>query len=97
MKKKSNKKKGMDFEDKIQKCIGSGSLWFDKGDLKDSKYLYECKTTDKMSYSIKATTLQKIWEEALDAHKLPRMVVGLKDKDGNTFILGVTIEKEMKS
>jgi len=38
----NNKKKGMNWENKVEKCINSGSMWFDKGDLKTDDYVIEC-------------------------------------------------------
>ncbi len=71
--------KGKKFEEKIQKCINSGSLWFDKGDLKTEDYLIDCKYTDKNSYRITTATLQKIWEEALERNKFPKLVIGIQN------------------
>jgi hypothetical protein len=69
-----SKKKGSKFEDKVQKCINSGSLWFDKGDLKTEDYLIESKFTEKKAFRITTKILQKLWEEALDRNKLPALV-----------------------
>ena len=39
--------------------------------------------------------LQKLWDEALEAHKLPALVIGIKDgKD--LWMLKVKIEKEVR-
>jgi hypothetical protein len=70
-------------------------LWFDKGDLKTSDYLIECKMTDQKAYRITAKLLEKLWYEALTANKLPVLVVGLRDKDIE-WILNVHIERKIK-
>ena len=44
------KNKGNWFEDKVKKCLNSGSLWFDKGDLKTEDFLIDAKYTDKKSF-----------------------------------------------
>ncbi len=77
--KKSNKRKGINWEKKVERSISSGSLWFNKGDLSTLEYLIDCKKTDKLSYRITTETLQKIWVEALEANKLPALVIGIKD------------------
>lgn len=83
------KNKGRKFEDKVQKCLNSGALWFDKGDLKTEDYLIECKYTDKKSYRISIETLQKLWSEAMDSNKMPRLIVGI----GKEWLLDVEITK----
>lgn len=92
---KPSKKKGQKFEKKVQKTINSGALSFDKGDLKTETHVIECKFTDKQSYRITAKTLQKIWNEAMDACKLPSMVVGI-DGEGCRWMLTININKEVK-
>jgi len=74
-----SKNKGNAFEKKVQRAINSGSLWFDKGDLSTSDHLIDCKYTDKKSYRINTGTLQKIWNEAFEANKLPALVIGIQD------------------
>lgn len=79
--KKTSKKIGQEFERKVQKTINSGQLWLDKGDLKTEDYLIECKTTEKKSYRITTKLLQKLWNEAFEANKLPMLIIGLKDEN----------------
>ena len=87
------KQKGNDFEKRVQRCINSGSMWFDKGDLKTETHLIECKYTEKKSFSITRKILEKLWEEALDSNKLPALVIGIKgEKD--TFIINCQITKQ---
>lgn len=88
------KNKGRKFEDECQKTINSGAF-FDKGDLKTEDYVIECKFTEKKGFRISTKILEKIWGEALDANKLPLLIVGIKD--GNTqWNLKIELNKEMK-
>jgi len=93
--KKSNKKKGQMFENKVQKTINSGQLDFDKGDLKTDEHLIECKFTEKKGYRITTKLLEKLWEEALTAQKLPILEIGIEDTDYR-WMLTVHINKEIK-
>ena len=77
--KKSNKDKGNAFEEKVKNTINSGALVFDKGDLKTCDLVIECKFTEAKGFRISTKILNKIWSEALDSNKLPRLVVGIKD------------------
>ncbi len=92
-KKKSNKKKGMDFESKVQKSINSGSPWFSKGDLSTDEYVIECKYTGKKGFRITSQILNKLWNEALSANKLPMLVIGIENEDGK-WLLKIDIEKK---
>ena len=88
------KQKGNEFEKRVQRCINSGAMWFDKGDLKTETHLIECKYTEKKSFSITRKILDKLWEEALDRNKLPALVIGIKgEKD--TYIINCQIQKEI--
>jgi len=87
MRKKSNKKVGNDFEEKVQRCLNSGALWFDKADLKTEDYRIDCKYTDKGSFRITKEIIEKIWNDALDSSRLPKLVIGIKDVDGKDLIL----------
>lgn len=91
---RKNKKIGQAFEKKVQKTINSGALWFDKGDLKTEDYIIECKFTQKKGYRISTQLLEKLWNDALDAHKLPKLVIGIEDKDAR-WRLTVEINKEV--
>ena len=92
--KNKNKKKGMNFENKVQKTLNSGALWFDKADLKMSDYCIEVKFTEKKGFRITTQMLNKLWNQALTANKEPLLVIGIKREDGNTFLLNckLTIE-----
>lgn len=95
MKKKNNKRRGQAFENKVQKTLNSGSLWFDKGDLKTEDYVIECKFTEKKGFRVTTALLKKLWEESLDANKLPMLVIGIEDED-KRWMLHVNIEQEKK-
>jgi len=95
MKKKNNKRSGQAFENKVEKTLNSGSLWFDKGDLKTDDYVIECKFTEKKGFRITTALLQKLWDEALDACKLPFLVIGIEDEKFR-WMLKISIEKEAK-
>lgn len=96
MKKKSNKVKGNKFEEKVIKAINSGAIWFDKGDAKTDDYCIEIKHTDKKSFRVTLKILEKIWEEALDANKLPKLVIGIPRNEKELFILTCNVEVRKK-
>ena len=41
--------------------VASGAMWFSKGDVRNDKFLIECKTTEKDFYSITI----KVWEKII--------------------------------
>jgi len=88
----NNKRKGTEYENKVFKCLSSGSLWFDKGDIKTDTHLIDCKYTEKKGFRITSKILQKIWNEALDSNKLPALIIGIKDGD-TIWNLNVQINK----
>lgn len=69
---------------------GSGNQWHSKGDVKTSDFLIECKTTTKLSYSLKAATWQKIRNEAVLEELYPLMEI---EFFGNATTL-VVMDKE---
>lgn len=87
------KNKGRTFETYVQKCINSGTFWFDKGDLKTNEHTIEIKYTEKKGFRITTKILQKLWEEAYDQNKIPKMVIGIKDENSR-WILTVGVNKE---
>ena len=93
--KKSNKKKGMKFEKIVERTINSGALWFDKGDLKNDDYVIDCKMTDKKGFRITNVMLEKLWDEALNANKLPKLIIGIENEKYR-WLLNVEINKEAK-
>ena len=91
--KKSKRKYGEEWEKKVQKTLNSGTFWFDKCDLKSDDYAFECKCTEKKSYSITAKLLEKLWGDALDANKLPILNISLQGESCR-WMLTVKIERE---
>lgn len=83
----------MDYEAKCIKSINSGALSFSPGDLSTDKYCIEAKFTDKKGYRITSKTLEKIWDESLDANKEPLMIIGIAGEEYR-WRLVVQIEKE---
>lgn len=56
--------------------IASGSLWGMKSDARSDKYLIECKTTQKESYRLTASTWEKVTHEAInDGLRVPVMCI----------------------
>ena len=92
---KNMKKKGSKFEEKVQKCLNSGALWFDKCDLKTEDHAIEVKYTEKKSFSITKKILNKLWDEAFERNKLPALIIGIKDENFN-WVIKCQIEKEKK-
>lgn len=82
------KKRSQKQEDSVAKTFGgrvtaaSGALWGMKGDVRNDKFLIECKTTEKDYYTLTAKVWEKIQEEAIKDHmRTPLMIIDLKDKD----------------
>lgn len=50
---------------------GSGNGWIHKADVHSEKYIVECKTTTKQSYSLKLADLKKLYVQALIENKTP--------------------------
>ena len=90
---KSNKEIGMDAEDRVQKCINSGALSFDKGDLKNETHLISVKHTNKKSFRLTLEMFKDIWNTALDRNKLPRMVIELETEDDYWYIVGAIFKR----
>lgn len=57
--------------------VGSGSKWFDKGDLSLPNFLLELKATAKKSYSLKKMVLEKIKGESLPKDKHWGMLISI--------------------
>lgn len=90
------KNKGRKFEEKVQKTINSGATVWDKGDLKSAEFVVEVKYTDKKSYSIKQEVLQKLWDAAFEANKLPRLIIGIPKDDNTVFHIICDVEVRNK-
>jgi hypothetical protein len=89
-----SKKKGNKFEDKVQKCINSGQLWFQKSDLSMDNFVIECKFTDKKGFKITTSILEKLWNEALNASKEPILEIGIRRNDKEIFKLQAILSLE---
>lgn len=77
---KQEKSVAKDFNAKP--TVASGALWGQKGDVRNSKILVECKTTEKDYYTLTAKVWEKISEEATRDHlRIPLMVIDLEDRD----------------
>lgn len=61
--------------------VASGAKWGAKGDVRNDKFLIECKTTKRSFYTLTAKTWEKIEREAIRDHlRIPLMVIDLEDK-----------------
>lgn len=77
---KQEKSVAKDFNARV--TVASGALWGMKGDVRNDKYLIECKTTEKEYYSLTAKVWEKIEEEAVrDRMRTPIMVIDVEDRD----------------
>lgn len=60
--------------------IASGSLYFQKADVRNDVYLVEAKTTSKDFYSLTYTTWERIEKQALkDGMRIPLMCIDVLD------------------
>lgn len=67
--------------------VASGAKWGSKGDVRNDKYLIECKMTQKPFYSLTKSTWEKIEKEAIkDGLRIPMMCVDV-DNGVNQFIV----------
>ena len=77
---KQEKSVAKDFNAKV--TVSSGALWGMKADVRNDKFLIECKTTEKDYYSLTAKVWEKIEEEAIKDHdRIPLMAIDLEDRD----------------
>lgn len=77
---KQEKSVAKDFNAKP--TVASGALWGMKGDVRNDKFLIECKTTEKDYYSITTKVWEKIEDEALkDRMRTPLLIIDLQDTD----------------
>ena len=77
---KQEKSVAKDFSAKT--VVASGALWGAKGDVRNDKFLIECKTTEKDYYTITNKVWEKIVEEALkDRMRTPLLIIDLQDRD----------------
>ena len=75
IKKSRRQEKRLAREFKGRRQPGSGHFVGLKGDVLSPKYLFEAKYTDKKSYSLKLTTLEKIECEAARSQRIPVLTV----------------------
>lgn len=59
---------------------GSGAFVNRPGDVKSDLYLVECKTTRKNSYSLSASLLSKIEDEAFASQRAPLFAITFEEK-----------------
>ena len=64
---------------------GSGSFWSRKGDVRSKDLLIEHKWTSKASFTVKATVLEKIINEAILDYRTP--VLGFSLNNNNYVVL----------
>lgn len=77
---KQEKSVAKDFN--ARPTVASGALWGMKGDVRNDKFLIECKTTEKNYYSITTKVWEKIEDEALkDRMRTPLLIIDLQDTD----------------
>ena len=77
---KQEKSVAKDFNAKV--TVASGALWGMKADVRNDKFLIECKTTEKDYYSLTAKVWEKIEREAIkDRGRIPLMIIDIEDKD----------------
>ena len=66
-----------DFNAKV--VIASGAKWNAKGDVRNDRFLIECKTTEKEYFSVTANIWEKIADEATRDHmRIPLLAVDLE-------------------
>ncbi len=87
-KQKSNKIKGLEAENRVQKCLNSGALVFDKGDLKDNEHGISVKHTELKGFRLTLKMFKEIWDDALDRNKLPRIVIEMETPDEYWYVVG---------
>lgn len=77
---KQEKSVAKDFNAKV--TVASGALWGMKADVRNDKFLIECKTTEKDYYSLTSKVWEKIEEEAIkDRGRTPLMIIDVEDRD----------------
>jgi len=64
-----------------QRQAASGAFWNRKGDVRSSDLLIEHKWTGKTSFTVKATVLEKIVNEAILDSRMPVLGVSLNNEN----------------
>lgn len=67
-----------------------------KNKVKFTNKVVECKYTDKKGFKVTLELLEKLLSKALSANKEPFLIIGIKRKDNEYFILNCTIEIKRK-
>ncbi len=80
MDKSKNQEKNVAKELNAKTVVASGALWGAKGDVRNDKFLVECKITKRGYYVFKLETWEKIKNEAIkDGLRIPVMCIDLYD------------------
>jgi hypothetical protein len=85
--KSKGQKESQKHEARLAKKFGgstvaaSGAFWSRKGDVRSQELLIEHKWTGKASFTVKATVLEKIVNEAILDTRMPVLGVSLNDKN----------------
>jgi len=80
-------KQSRKHEDRLAKKLGgkrtagSGAFWSRKGDVRTTDWLVEHKWTGKASFSLKATVLEKIVNEAILDSRMPVLGISLNGQN----------------
>lgn len=82
VKKMSQKQENKVAKDlKAKTVVASGALWGAKGDVRNDKFLVECKTTEKAYYTLTKKVWCKIRSEAInDGLRIPLMCVEIQGR-----------------
>jgi len=93
--KKQEKRVAKEIDGKT--TLNSGALYFQKGDVRNEKYLIECKTTKKAFYTMEVDVWEKIEREAVsDGLRIPIMQVDLLDGKQRYAVIEHADYKELK-
>ena len=85
--KSEGQKQSRKHEDRLAKKLGgkrtaaSGAFWNRKGDVRTTDWLVEHKWTGKASFSIKASILEKIVNEAILDSRMPVLGISLNGEN----------------
>lgn len=60
---------------------GSGNRWYAPGDVKSDRFLFESKDTERKSFTLTKNLLNKIYDEALFAYRIPVFSIRIQDVD----------------
>jgi len=74
--------------------IASGALWFQKGDVSNEFIIIEDKFTEKDTYSLSLSTINKIDKEGKQNNKVPIMSIGFQLRKFSIAFVDVNYCKE---